>query len=82
MLGLNVCVWRYISISPYHGSLDDIRNKVSSMIDALDVESLDDDGKSQSNAAKTRDFFDLDFINSRSNSRKMAIHFKYLPPSN
>ena len=32
-------------ISPYHGSLDDIRNKDSSTIDALDVESLDDDGK-------------------------------------
>ncbi len=69
-------------ISPYHGSLDDIRNKDSSMIDALDVESLDDDGKSHSNSAKTRDFFDLDFMNSRSNSCKIAIHFEYFPPRN
>lgn len=47
-------------ISPYHGLLDNIINKYSSMIVALDVESLDDDGKSHSNSAKTRDFFDLD----------------------
>ena len=55
-------------ISPYHGSLDDVRNKDSTTIDALDVESLDDDGKSHSNSAKTRDFFDFDFTNSRSKS--------------
>ena len=47
-------------ISPYHRLLDYIRNKDSSTIDALDVELLDDDGKSHSNFAKTRDFFDLD----------------------
>ena len=69
-------------ISPYHGSLDDTRNKDSSTIDALDVESLDDDGKSHSNSAKTKDFFDLNFTNSRSNSCKIAIHFEKLPPSN
>ena len=69
-------------ISPYQGSLEDIRNKDSSMIAALDVESLDDDGKSHSNSAKTRAFFDLDFTNSRSNSCKIAIHLEYLPASN
>jgi len=69
-------------ISLYHRSLDDIKNKDSSTIVSLDVESLDDDGKSHNNSAKTRDFFDLDFMNSRSNSYKIAIHFEYLPPSN
>ena len=33
------------------------------MIDALDVKSLDNDGRSQSNSAKMRDFFDLDLVN-------------------
>ena len=69
-------------ISPYHGSLEDIINKDSSTIVALDVVSLDDDGKSHSNSTKTRAFFDLDFTNSRSNSCKIAIHFEYFPPSN
>ena len=69
-------------ISPYHGSLDDIKNKYSSTIDDLDVESLDDNGKSHSNSMKIKDFFDLDFTNSRSKSCKIAIHFEYFPPSN
>ena len=67
-------------ISPYHGSLEDIRNKDSSTNVSLDVELLDDDGKSHSNSAKTRDFFDLDFMNSRSNSCKITIHLEYFPP--
>lgn len=69
-------------ISPYHGSLEDIKNKDSSMIVALDFESLDDDGRSHRNSAKTRAFIDLDFMNSISNSCKISIHLEYLPPSN
>jgi len=69
-------------ISPYHRSLEDIRNKDSSTIVVLDVESLDDDGKSHSNSVKTRAFFDLDFMNSISNSCQTAIHFEYFPPRN
>ena len=55
-------------IAPYHGSLEDIRNKDSSTMVSSDVSSLDDDGRSHSNSVNTRDFFDLDFTNSRSNS--------------
>ena len=55
-------------ISPYHGFLEDIRNNDSSTMVSSDVSSLDDDGRSHSNSAKTRDFFDLDFTNSRSKS--------------
>jgi len=69
-------------ISLYHESLDDIKNKGSSTIVALDVESLDDDGKYHNSSMKTRDFFELDFMNSRSNSCKIAIHFEYFPLSN
>ena len=69
-------------ISPYHRSLEDIKNKYSSTIVALDVELLDDDGRSHSNFAKIKAFFDLDFTNSKSNSYKIAIHLEYFPPSN
>ena len=69
-------------ISPYHGLLEDIRNKDSSRIVSSDVSSLDDDERSHGNSAKTRDFFDLDFVNSRSNYCRIAIHFEYFPPSN
>ena len=67
-------------ISPYHGLLEDIRNKFSSTIASSDVASLDDDGRSQSNSVNTRAFFDLDFLNSKSNSCGIAIHFEYFPP--
>ena len=69
-------------MSQYHKLLEDIRNKDSSTIVSSDVASLDDDGRSHSNFMKTRDFFDLDFVNSRSNSCKMSIHFEYLSPGN
>ena len=68
-------------ISPYHRSPEDIRNKFSSTIASLDVASLDDDGRSHSNSANTKAFFDLDFLNSRSNSCRIAIHFEYFPPT-
>ena len=51
-------------ISPYHGLLEDIRNKVSSTIVFSDVSSLDDDGRSHNNSAKTSAFFDLDLLDS------------------
>ena len=51
-------------ISPYHGLLEDIRNKYSSVIVALNVELLDDDGRSHNNSVNTMAFFDLDFLNS------------------
>ena len=69
-------------ISPYHKSLEDIRNKFSSTIASSDVASLDDDGRSHSNSANTRAFFDLDFLNSKSKSCRISIHFEYLPPRN
>lgn len=68
-------------MSPYHGLLEDIRNKVSSTIVSSDALSLDDNGRSHNNSAKTRAFFDLDITNSRSNSYIIAIHFEYLPPN-
>ena len=69
-------------MSPYQGFLEDIRNKDSSTIASSDVASLDDDGRSHSNSANTRAFFDLDLLNSKSNSWRIAIHFEYFPPSN
>ena len=55
-------------MSSYHRFLEDIRNKDSSTMVSSNVSSLDDDGRSHSNSVKTRDFFDLDFTYSRSNS--------------
>jgi len=63
-------------------SLGKIRNRYSSKIDAYDVKSLEDEGRSQSNLAKTRDFFDLDLMNSKSNSCKITIHLVYFPSNN
>ena len=66
--------------SPYQGSDDSIRNKDSSGIDSSDVVAVISEGKSQRSSAKTKYFFDLDLMNSKSNSYKMTIHFEYFPP--
>ena len=68
--------------SPYLGSDDLIRNRDSSGIDGSDVVAVLSEGRSQRSSAKTKDFFDLDLMNSKSNSCKMTIHFEYFPPSN
>ena len=67
---------------PYQGSDDPIRNKELSGIDGSDVVALLSEGRSQRSSAKTKDFFDLDLMNSKSNSYKMTIHFEYFPPRN
>ena len=67
---------------PYQGSYDLIRNRDSSRIDGSDIVAVLSQGRSQRSSAKTKDFFDLDLMNSKSNSYKMMIHFEYLPPKN
>ena len=66
--------------SPYQGLDDPIRNKDSSGIDGSDIVAVLSEGRSQSSSAKTKDFFDLDLMNSKSNSYKLTIHFGYFPP--
>ena len=68
--------------SPYEGSDDPIRNRDLSGINGSDVVSVLLERRSHRSSAKTKDFFDLDLINSKSNSCKMTIHFEYFPPSN
>ena len=68
--------------SPYQGLDDPIRNKDSSGIDGSDVVAILSEGRSQRSSAKTKDLFDLDLMNSKSNSYNMTIHFEYFPPSN
>ena len=68
--------------SPYQGSYDLIKNKYSLRIDGSDVVTVLSEGRSQRILAKTNDFFDLDLMNSKSNSYKMMIHFEYLSPRN
>ena len=64
---------------PYQVSDDLIRNRESLGIDGSDVVAVLSEGRSQRSSAKTKDFFDLDLMNSKSNSYKMTIHFEYLP---
>ena len=66
---------------PYHRSDDLITNKYSSRMDGFDVDSMLLEGRSQISSVKTKEFFDLDLINSKSNSYKMIIHFEYFHPS-
>ena len=67
---------------PYQGSDDLIRSRESSRIDGSIVVTVLLEGRSQRISTKTKDFFDLDLMNSKSNSYKTTIHFKYFPPSN
>ena len=67
---------------PYQGSNDPIRNRDSLGIDGSDIVVVLSEGRSQRSSAKTKDFFYLDLMNSKSNSYKMKIHFEYSPPSN
>jgi len=69
-------------ISPYQGSKVLIRNNDSSAMGSSTTISVLARGNSHINSAKTKDFFDLEFSNSRSNSYRMTIHLEYLPPSN
>ena len=52
--------------SSYQGSDDPIRNIDSFGIDGSDVVSILSKGSSQRSSAKTKDFFELDLINSKS----------------
>ena len=54
--------------SPYQGSDDLIRNRDSSGIDGSGVVAVLSEGRSHRSLAKTKDYFDLDLINSKSNS--------------
>ena len=65
---------------PYQGSDDLFGNRDSSEIDGSDVVGILSEGRSQRCSAKTKDFFDLDLMNSKSNSCKMTIHFESPPP--
>lgn len=67
---------------PYHELNDEIKNNDSFRIESLDVISFSELGRLQINLVKTRDFFDLDLMNSKSNSCRMKIHLDYLTPSN
>ena len=66
---------------PYLGSYDPIENKDSSGIYGSDIVAVLSKGRSQRSSTKTKDFFDLDLMNSKSNSCKMTIHFEYFPPT-
>ena len=67
--------------SPYQGSDDPTRNKDLSGIDGSDVVLILSEGRSQRSLAKNKYFFDLDLMNSKSNSCKMMMHFEYFPPT-
>lgn len=68
--------------SPYQGLDDPIRNRDLSGIDGFDVVAILLEGMSQRSSVKTKDLFELDLMNSKSNSYKMMIHFEYSPPNN
>lgn len=63
-------------MSPYQGLDDEIKNNESSVIEFLDVDSKPPLGRSQINLVKTKGFFDLDLLNSRSNTYRMTIHLE------
>ena len=67
--------------SPYQGSDDPIRNRDLSGIDGSDIVVVLLEGRSQRSSKKAKDLFDLDFMNSKSKSCKMTIHFEYFPPA-
>ena len=67
---------------PYQGSDDLIKNRDSLGIDGSDIVAVLSEGRSQRSSAKNKDIFDLDLMNSKSNSCKMTIHFEYFPHSN
>ena len=50
---------------PYQGSDDPIRNIVSPGIDGFDVVVVLLERRSQRSSTKTKDFFDLDLMNSK-----------------
>ena len=59
---------------------DPIRNKDLSGIDGSHVVEVLSEGRSQRSSAKTKDFFDLDLMNSKSNSYKMKSILNIFPP--
>ena len=65
-----------------HNSHNAIRNKDSSGMDGSVVDSVLLEGRSEVSSVNTKYFFDLDLMNSKSNSCKMMIHFEYFPPRN
>ena len=66
---------------PYHGSVVLIRNKNSFENESLGSNSIKAQGRSHMSLTKTKDFFDVDLENSKSNSYIMTIHQDYLPAS-
>ena len=61
--------------SSYQGLDDPIINRDSFGIDGFDVVAVLSKGRSQRSSAKTKDLFDLDLMNSKSNSCKIKINF-------
>ena len=68
--------------SPYQGLDDPIRNRDLSRIDGSDVVAVVSEERSHISSAKTKDFFDLNLMNSKSNSYKMTINFEFFPHIN
>jgi hypothetical protein len=69
-------------ISPYHGSEELIRKRDSSGIKySIQTLSFQKREGHKSTQQKLRDFLDLDFSNSKSNSYRIKIHLEYFPPS-
>lgn len=66
-------------MSPYHGSNVQIRKRGSLAKQSSAPFSISVWGKSHNSSTKIKDFFDLDFSNSKSNSCRMTIHFEYFP---
>ena len=61
--------------SPYQGSDGSIRNKDSSGRDGSDVVAILSEGRSQRSSTKSKDFFEFDLMNSKSNSYKITMNF-------
>lgn len=68
-------------MSPYQGSGVLIRNKFSLGIFSVKLVGVVADGRAQIKSTKTRNFFDLEIINSKSNSCRMMIHLDYSSPT-
>ena len=69
-------------ISPYHGSRVLIKKNISSGIYSSGRDERESEGRKQIKSAKTNDFFELEIVNSKSNSWRMTIHFDYFHPRN
>ena len=69
-------------ISPCRGLRVLIKKRISSEILSSDLDERESVGREKMRSEKRNNFFDLEVVNSKSNSWRMKIHFEKFPPSN